>query len=58
MFYNKLLNEVYLYQNEGLVCVCGDIDSICRDVCDYMQELMISHHGSMWMKEQINMGIF
>ncbi|ESO89846.1 hypothetical protein LOTGIDRAFT_164534 [Lottia gigantea] len=35
-FYNNLLNQVYSFQNEGLVCISGDFNSRVGDQSDYI----------------------
>ncbi len=37
VFYNTLLSQIYSYQNEGLICVCGDLNSRCGDLSDYIE---------------------
>ena len=35
-FYEKLLNSVYLYQSEGTVVICGDLNSRIGIRSDYI----------------------
>ncbi len=37
LFFNTLLNQIYTYQNEGLVCVCGDFNARCGDENDNIE---------------------
>ncbi|XP_060589316.1 uncharacterized protein LOC132744577 [Ruditapes philippinarum] len=35
-FYESLLTDIYTFQNEGLVFICGDFNSRCGDLEDYI----------------------
>ncbi len=37
MFFTTLTNQVYAYQNEGLVCVCGDVNARCGENTDFIE---------------------
>ncbi len=36
-FYQSLLEDVYVYQNDGLICICGDFNSRIGDMPDYIE---------------------
>ena len=36
-FYTRLTEQVYQYQNEGNVYICGDFNSRCGDTSDYIE---------------------
>jgi hypothetical protein len=37
MFFEELLHDIYEYQNEGLLCICGDFNARCRNTADYIE---------------------
>lgn len=37
VFFDNLLTDVYQYQNDGLLYICGDFNSRCGDMDDYIR---------------------
>ena len=36
-FYDRLLSNIYEYQNDGTIFICGDFNSRCGNECDYIE---------------------
>ena len=37
VFFRTLTNQVYAYQNEGLICICGDVNARCSEYNDFIE---------------------
>ena len=37
VFYQRLIEDVYVHQNDGLICICGDFNSRLGDIPDYIE---------------------
>ena len=37
VFYRNLLDQTNVYQNEGVICICGDFNSRCGGLSDYVE---------------------
>ena len=39
LFFNDLLHQIYSYQNEGLVCISGDVNARLGNMQDFIEEV-------------------
>ena len=42
-FFNKIMTQVYSYQNGGLVCICGDVNARMGELQDFIEDVDERH---------------
>ena len=51
-FFDHLLTSIYNYQNEGVIFICGDFNSRCGDLYDFIAGVDKSHSAKLLILKQ------